>query len=76
MALGVLGFLVFLLNYSWGGGFKNFKLLKKIQKLFAVFADNLDSVIYSIWVYSKGVFTFKTQSFSNILRRIKLHIIL
>ena len=34
VALGVLGFLVFLLNY-----FKNFKLLEKIQKRFAVFAD-------------------------------------
>ena len=52
--LGVLGFLVFLLNYCWGGdfknlthslgnilqrGFKNFKLLEMIQKRFAVFAD-------------------------------------
>ena len=32
VALGVLGFLVFLLNYCWGGGFKNFKLLEKKMK--------------------------------------------
>ena len=44
VALGVLGFLVFLLKYCWGGSFKNFKLLEKIEKLFAVFADNLDRV--------------------------------
>ena len=53
VALGVLGFLVFLLNYCLGGGFKNLKLFRKDSKLFAVFADNLDIVIYSIWVYSK-----------------------
>ena len=61
VALGVLGFLVFLLSYCWGGGYKNFKLLEKIKKLFAVFADNLDRVLYSIWVHSKGVFIFKTD---------------
>ena len=76
VALGVLDFLVFLLNYCGGGGFKNLKLLEKIQKRFAVFADNLDRVIYSIWVNSKRVFTFKTHSLGNILQRRIQHKIL
>ena len=36
-SIGSFRLLVFLLNYCWG--FKNFKLLEKIQKRFAVFAD-------------------------------------
>ena len=37
--IGSFGLLLFLLNYCWGWDFKNFKLLEKIQKGFAVFAD-------------------------------------
>ena len=37
-SIGSFRFLLFFLNYCWGFK-KNFKLLEKIQKRFAVFAD-------------------------------------
>ena len=67
--IGSFRLLVFLLNYCWGGGFRNFKLLEKIQKRFAVFADIWTESYIQFGVYSKGVFTFKTHSLGNILQR-------
>ena len=67
-ALGLLLRLFsFLVNYCWVGGCNNFKLLEKTRNFFAVYAKHLDRVIYSIFggVYSKSVFTFKTQSSSK-----------
>ena len=60
----------FLLNY-YGGSSENSKLLEKIQNHLPCILTHWTRVIYSIWIYGKSVFTFKTHCSSGILQRIE-----